>query len=48
MSKPVFAIRTLREFRLVDFEIPGGVTTPAIFAESVKEIEDELSGPFVL
>ena len=48
MSKPVFTIRSIRELRTVDFEIPGSVTTPAIFAEAVSEIEDQLSGPFVL
>ena len=31
--------------RLVEFEIPGGVTKPAEFAEAVREIEKALPGP---
>ena len=34
------------QFRLVNFEIPGGVTTPTQFAEAVQEIESQIEGRF--
>lgn len=36
------------QFRLVNFEIPGGVTTPAQFAQAVQEIESQLEGQLPL
>ena len=49
MAKPVFTI-TDKPYqdgitvRLVEFEIPGGVTTPEQFAEAVQEIKQDLVG----
>jgi hypothetical protein len=44
MAKPIFEIKELQsaeghKFRLVKFEVPGGVTTPTEFAEAVQAIE---------
>lgn len=48
MAKPIFEISDhLPEYRLVKFVIPGGVTSPKEFAESVTEIATELPGPRV-
>lgn len=49
MAKPTFEITDThapdgQAFRLVKFEIPGGVTTPAQFVEAVSEIEASLQG----
>lgn len=49
MAKPTFKITDHAHAngfmaRLVEFEIPGGVTTPEQFWEAVQEIEDELIG----
>jgi CRISPR-associated protein Csx3 len=48
MAKPVFDISDTisngQTFRLVKFEIPNGVTTPAQFAEAVQEVELQLQG----
>jgi len=44
MARPVFQIRTAGAVRVVSFEIPGGVTTPAEFAEAVSEIARQLPG----
>ncbi|WP_448600108.1 CRISPR-associated ring nuclease Crn3/Csx3 [Thermoleptolyngbya sp.] len=49
MAKPIFTITDHpREnglvFRLVEFEIPTGVTTPEQFAEAVQEVEPALVG----
>lgn len=50
MSKPKFTITTVesgtRVYRRVDFGIPGGVATPAEFAEAVAEVEAQLAGKF--
>jgi len=43
MAKPVIQIGSVGNFKTVKFEIPGGVTSPAEFAEAVAEIGD-LSG----
>ncbi len=50
MAKPTFTIidkphRDGYTVRLVEFEIPTGVTTPEQFAAAVQEIESELVGP---
>ncbi len=49
MAKPIFTISEVQTtaelvFRLVEFEIPGGITTPAEFAEVVAAVEGQLSG----
>lgn len=49
MAKPIFTITDKSHssgfmVRLVEFEIPGGVTTPEEFAEAVEEIEKQLVG----
>jgi CRISPR-associated protein Csx3 len=49
MAKPTFEITDRLHadgftVRLVEFEIPGGVTTPEQFAEAVQEIEAQLIG----
>ncbi|MGV0026846.1 CRISPR-associated ring nuclease Crn3/Csx3 [Phormidesmis priestleyi] len=48
MAKPIFEISQVTtngiEFRLVKFEIPGGVTTPEQFANAIAEIEVQLTG----
>ena len=45
MAKPIFEIRDHPAgFRLVRFEIPGGVTSPAEFFAGVCEIEANLVG----
>jgi CRISPR-associated protein Csx3 len=49
MAKPLFKITDQLHadgftVRLVEFEIPGGVTTPEQFAEAVQEIEAQLVG----
>jgi CRISPR-associated protein, Csx3 family len=43
MTKPVFLTRDANGIRVVSFEIPGGVTTPSEFSESIAEL-GELSG----
>lgn len=49
MAKPTFKITdqshpTGITVRLVEFEIPNGVTTPEQFAEAVQDIEADLVG----
>jgi CRISPR-associated protein Csx3 len=49
MAKPIFTITDKLHadgypLRLVEFEIPGGVTTPEQFVEAVQEIEGQLVG----
>jgi CRISPR-associated protein Csx3 len=48
MAKPIFEITDITangySFRLVQFEIPGGVTTPTEFIEAVQEIAAQLPG----
>jgi CRISPR-associated protein Csx3 len=49
MSQPVFTIKPINSpskitFRLVSFEIPGGITSPAEFAAAASEIEHQLTG----
>ena len=49
MAKPIFTITDKLytdeiTVRLVEFEIPNGVTTPEQFAEAVQEIEADLVG----
>jgi CRISPR-associated protein Csx3 len=49
MAKPIFTISEVQAltdqvFRLVQFEIPGGITTPAEFAQAVTEVEAQLTG----
>jgi len=43
MAKPTISVAEVGDFRVVKFEIPGGVTSPAEFAEAVAEVGD-LSG----
>jgi len=50
MVKPIFKITDHSHtngltVRLVEFEIPNGVTTPEQFAAAVQEIELQLTGP---
>jgi CRISPR-associated protein Csx3 len=49
MAKPIFTITDKLHadgytLRLVEFEIPGGVTTPEQFVEAVQDIEGQLVG----
>lgn len=45
MAKPVISIFDhAAGMRLVKFDIPGGVTTPAEFAEAVASVERDLPG----
>lgn len=37
MAKPIFVARDSETIRVITFEIPGGVTTPAEFSEAVEE-----------
>ena len=43
MAKPIIQVGAAGNFKTVKFEIPGGVTSPAEFAEAVDEAGD-LSG----
>lgn len=49
MAKPNFTVSIRQsasgEVRLVEFDIPGGVTTAPEFSEAVEGIEKELPGP---
>jgi CRISPR-associated protein Csx3 len=49
MTKPTFEIQDIQSpdgitYRSVMFDIPGGITTPAQFAEAVQEIASQLIG----
>lgn len=44
MARPIITVEDRAEFRLVKFEIPGGVTTPPEFAEATAEVADQLPG----
>jgi CRISPR-associated protein Csx3 len=49
MAKPILTVSEIQDtanniFKLVSFEIPGGITTPAEFAAAVATIEISLSG----
>jgi CRISPR-associated protein Csx3 len=49
MAKPILTVSETQDtanniFKLVSFEIPGGITTPAEFAAAVAAIETSLSG----
>ncbi len=45
MAKPIITTIDLNSgFRKIAFEIPGGVTTPAEFAEAVAEAEGQFAG----
>lgn len=45
MAKPIITITDLEcGFRKVAFEIPGGVTSPAEFAEAISEAAEQLPG----
>ena len=50
MPQPSFTMRDTEIggvlVRVVAFEIPGGVTTPAEFAQAVHALEDRLAGEF--
>lgn len=50
MAKPVFSFRDVyfgdARVRVASFEIPGGVTTPPEFAESILEVSGHLAGDF--
>lgn len=50
MAQPRFVLRDAElagtAVRIVSFEIPGGVTTPAEFADAVRAIESRLAGSF--
>jgi CRISPR-associated protein Csx3 len=45
MAKPQIQVEDRAGYRLVRFQIPGGVTTPEEFAEAVREVEKSLPGP---
>ena len=44
MAKPSITVIDQGEYRLVKFEIPGGVTTPPEFAEATVEAAERLPG----
>ncbi|MGI8551366.1 MAG: CRISPR-associated ring nuclease Crn3/Csx3 [Dehalococcoidia bacterium] len=44
MGKPSLSVEDRDGFRLITFQIPGGVCTPSEFAEAVNEVEAQLSG----
>jgi CRISPR-associated protein Csx3 len=49
MAQPIFKISELTDangvvFRSIEFEIPGGVTSPSEFAVAVTEIASQLAG----
>ena len=45
MAKPIITVNDPPTgYRLVKFEIPGGVTTPSEFAEATAEVADRLPG----
>lgn len=45
MAKPIITVTDLSNgFRKIAFEIPGGVTSPAEFAEAVNEAEKQITG----
>lgn len=44
MAKPEIGIKNEGGMKLLKFEIPGGVTTPAEFAEATTEVADQLTG----
>ena len=44
MAKPTFEFFEAGSFCLVNFEIPGGITTPTEFSEAVKAVEGKLAG----
>ena len=49
MAQPIFKISELTDaagvvFRSIEFEIPGGVTSPSEFAAAVTEIAPQLTG----
>ena len=46
--KPVFTIDLRGEFKVVKFDIPGGITSPEEFATAVKEVEKSLAGDKVV
>jgi CRISPR-associated protein Csx3 len=48
MTQPVMTVDDVGRFRLVTFEIPGGVCTPPEFAAAVGTIERALSGSRVV
>ncbi|MEB3295201.1 MAG: CRISPR-associated ring nuclease Crn3/Csx3 [Synechococcales bacterium] len=48
MAKPIFNIYDRSDYRIVKFDIPGGITTPEEFATAVQAIEAQLVGSFML
>jgi CRISPR-associated protein Csx3 len=48
MAQPIFTISEIQTdtntFKLVSFEIPGGITTPSEFATAAESIETKLTG----
>lgn len=44
MAKPIITVTDRDLFRLVKFEIPGGVTSPKEFAEAVSEVAKQIPG----
>lgn len=48
MAKPVFKIEKKNSFLVVEFQIPGGVTTPPEAAEAVAELGGRLAGDHIL
>lgn len=47
MSQPIFTLTQGKDSLLVEFEIPGGSTTPQECVEAIASLSD-LSGPHVL
>lgn len=44
MAKPTITISMAASMKLVKFEIPGGVTSPAEFASAADEVAGQLPG----
>lgn len=45
MAKPIFSLLDHDAgYRIVSFEIPGGVTTPREFAQATAEVAEDLPG----
>jgi CRISPR-associated protein Csx3 len=48
MAKPIITTTDAADFRIVRFEIPGGVCTSEEFAEAVHQVEPALAGSKVV
>jgi CRISPR-associated protein Csx3 len=48
MAKPIFTLSEVQYgtygFKMISFEIPGGITSPAEFSTAISEMENKLTG----